>query len=410
MPVSEDAEAEICSRLKRNQYIEQKSSMIKKDVQFDVLVIGAGINGLSAAYHLSHQKGLKIGVVEQFHSGHAFGSSHGHSRITRSIYANPTYIQLIQRARYEEWPSLEKAVGKKFIHSNPGCFFGRGKSFEKYLGEIGKFELDIEILEASVARRVFPQFQFQNIEAVICDHTAGVIAAQEAVQGLIKSIASRGVNVEEETKVLQIKRHCDPMQIITDRGVVLTKRLVITAGAWIAQLIPELGSLAVPIRQTVGYFKLCGPKNLYQMGRFPTWSFIGEGENQVFYGLPEFGCEGIKVAQHITSGKIDNPDAKVSKGDAVQIQILEKFIKENFVQPIDKLITTETCLYTNAPQEGFILDLLPDDERIAVGSACSGHGFKFAPLTGRILSDLVLHGKTAISEFEEARKMFSIQR
>jgi len=89
---------------------------------------------------------------------------------------------------------------------------------------------------------------------------------------------------------------------------------------------------------------------------------------------------------------------------------LENFVREQFTQPIDKLVKSETCFYANTPNENFIIDLLPTDKRIAVGSVCSGHGFKFAPLTGRLLSELVLNGKTTVPEFEESREAFAIIR
>ena len=95
---------------------------------------------------------------------------------------------------------------------------------------------------------------------------------------------------------------------------------------------------------------------------------------------------------------MDDPNQHISVGDPAEIKILEHFVKEQFVQPIQKLASSETCFYANTPTEDFILECLPSDPRIVIGSACSGHAFKFAPLTGRILSELALHGKTTIPE------------
>ena len=87
-------------------------------MKFDVLVIGAGINGLATAYHLSKRSNLKIGIVEQSSIGNAYGGSHGASRIIRSVYPNATYINLIQRARNQDWAELEKDADSVLIHPN----------------------------------------------------------------------------------------------------------------------------------------------------------------------------------------------------------------------------------------------------------------------------------------------------
>lgn len=124
---------------------------------FDVLIIGAGINGLAAAYYLSHHKNVKVSILEQFEIGHALGSSHGNSRITRISYANPKYIQCMQKLHSELWPSLEKELGEKLICKNTGCFFGKGERLNAFVKMVMDFQLDVELLEIVTARKLFPQ-------------------------------------------------------------------------------------------------------------------------------------------------------------------------------------------------------------------------------------------------------------
>ncbi len=128
------------------------------------------------------------------------------------------------------------------------------------------------------------------------------------------------------------------------------------------------------------------------------------GRDNVFYGIPEFGIEGIKVAQDITDGQAENPDEEIAISPKKLLD-LKDFVTAQFNQPIERFVHSETCFYTNTQNSQFILDLL--DSRIAIGAACSGHAFKFAPLTGKILAELVLHGKSSVLEFEENRKFFS---
>jgi len=377
---------------------------------FDVLVIGAGINGLSTAYHLSHQQGLKVGVIEQFSIGHSHGSSHGFSRILRSTYTNPAYIKLAKRAKILEWPMWEKAFGCRLIYPNSRCAFGVGSSFETWINVIleNHSSEDVELLEVAAARQLFPQFRFPQGSHVIRDHSSGVIAANETMGKLANSILDMQVEIFEETKVHRIDSSTSPIRLETSRGILTCERLVVTAGPWIRHLFSEINLSFCPIKQVVGYFALQGAKELYQAGQFPNWVYFGEGENNIFYGLPEFGCEGIKVAQDITIGEAEDPNERSCEINSSKVKTLVDFVSEQFVDPIDNLVRIETCFYTNTPTSDFILDLFPHDHRIVIGSACSGHAFKFAPLTGRILSELALHGKTTIAEFEEERELFAL--
>lgn len=377
--------------------------------RFDVLVIGGGINGLSTAYHLSKQTSLKICVVEQFSLGHAYGSSHGFSRIFRSTYKNPVYRKLAKYAQNQEWPSLEKDTGCRLIHPNPRCMFGSGSSLDTYMKTIlESSDSDIELLEISDARRIFPQFVFPKSLHVLQDHSSGVIAAKDVMESLEKNILNRHVEILQNTKVLRIDSTSSLIRLETTKGVLFSERLVITAGPWVRQICSEVSSLFCPIQQIMGYFKLRGAKELYQIGQFPNWVYFGEGENNDFYGLPEFGCEGIKISQEVTRGQIEDPNERNPQIDPDKVKALENFISEHLVQPIDHLVKLETCFYTNTQTSDFILDLFPGDSRIVIGAACSGHAFKFGPVTGRILAELVLNGKTTIPEFEKNRELFSI--
>ena len=128
-----------------------------------------------------------------------------------------------------------------------------------------------------------------------------------------------------------------------------------------------------------------------------------------FYGLPEFGCEGIKLARHITHDVNDDPDAVPTETPQAAIDDLHTFLTEQFVPEVERFVSWETCLYTNTKTEDFILDHHPDNKNIVIGAGFSGHGFKFGPLTGRILSELVLNGKTSLPEFENARHLFALR-
>jgi glycine/D-amino acid oxidase-like deaminating enzyme len=143
------------------------------------------------------------------------------------------------------------------------------------------------------------------------------------------------------------------------------------------------------------------------VGRFPVWVYLGDSARGLYYGLPEFGRGGVKAALHASSGGNDDPDASPGV-DTEEIERVRRFLGAQLAVPVEAIVHVENCLYTNTPDEHFLLGPLPGHPNVVVGSICSGHGFKFGPLTGRLLADLVMDGKTSVPEFERFREDFAL--
>lgn len=377
---------------------------------FGTLVIGGGIHGLSTAWHLARLGGERIALVEQFRFGHALGSSHGHSRITRSSYSDALYVELMQQAHGEEWPRLEQACGMPLVHRNDGAFFGPADGpFEDYAHAVATVGADVERIDAAEARRRFPLFAFPDAVGVLHDRTGGVIAAADTIASLTRRCWIDGVHALEETRVLGIDPSRDPVVVTTDRGTLMAERVVITAGAWAQRLVPALTARVIVKRQHVGYFELDAPVESQRLGRFPVWAYLGRGANGLRYGLPEFGNRGVKAALHTLAGDPDDPDVRMEPDQAV-LERTRHFFAEQLSVPIRSRIHAETCWFTSTASEDFVLDALPGAEHVWVGSACSGHGFKFGPLVGRILAELALTGQSTVEPFARQRDRFALAR
>ena len=185
--------------------------------------------------------------------------------------------------------------------------------------------------------------------------------------------------------------------------------MIVTAGPWAGRLVPRLAPRLAVARQTIGYFEIEGGTDAARLGRFPIWCQMGATVNDFHYGLPSFGRGGIKAAQHVTSERDEDPDAVTREPDAKSLAELRTFLERELAIGLGRLVGSETCLYTNTPTEDFVIGALPDEPRIVVGSACSGHAFKFAPLTGRALAELALTGRTSMDEFEAMRDAFGVE-
>ncbi len=375
---------------------------------FDALVIGGGINGLSALYHLARLGAKRLGLVERFSIGHDRGSSHGAARITRSAYGVPEYVRLMQWVHAEEWPRLEKDAGRRLLYPNRGLFIGPPcEYFNKYIQAVQQDGVDVEAITPDEARGLYPQFTFEGVETVLLDKTSAIVSAKETIESLAALARDNDVRLLENTVVREIEPFTDPITVTTGAGALKAERLVVAAGAWARDLLPFLASRLAVTRQTVGYFTPDGSPDAYQPGRFPVWMYMAE-ENDVFYGMPEFGRAGVKVARHVRYGTDDDPDAPPDSIQEDKIDDLNRFISGFFSSTGWTLAGAEHCLYTVSPNEDFIIDLHPENPRIAIGAGFSGHGFKFGPLTGRLLAELAWDGKMSIPEAETARRLFSL--
>ncbi|MEQ1834546.1 MAG: N-methyl-L-tryptophan oxidase [Candidatus Eisenbacteria bacterium] len=376
---------------------------------FGALLLGAGIHGLATAWQLARMGVPRVGLVEQFRLHHDRGSSHGAGRITRSTYSDARYVRLVRVAHEHDWPRLERESGMQLIHPADGIFFGPPDGdLEQWAAAVASAgATGVERLDPAEARRRFPAFAFPDAHAVLHDRTGGVIAAADTLMALDRRCRVEGVHVLEDTRVLALDPSTDPVVVDTDRGRLLAERVVVTAGAWVGRLLPELGTRLSVQRQHVGYFELDTPAAEQRPGRFPVWVYLGSPASGLYYGLPEFGRPGIKAALHGVRAGSDDADEQPGP-DPAAIERVRTWLSHQLAVPVRATLHAETCLYANTPDEHFIMGALPGHPQVIVGSVCSGHGFKFGPLAGRLLAELALRGRTSVPEFEDARTTFAV--
>ncbi len=350
-----------------------------------------------------------MALVERFRPGHDHGSSHGHSRITRSTYGDPLWVRLMQVAHAEEWPRLEADAGERLLHPTPGLFFGPPDGpFEQYAAAVAAVGADVERLDAEQARRRFPLFRFDGAAGALADRTAALVAADTTIRALARRCVVEGVHVLDRTRVTGIGWDARPFAVETDRGSLLAERLVIAAGPWTRALVPALAPRLTVRRQSIGFFALEAPAEDLRPGAFPVWVHLGPGANGTRYGLPEFGRQGVKIGLHEVAGESQDPDAPAAP-DEPTLARLREVAEELFAVRVRERLHAETCFYTSTESEDFVLDEIPGASGAVVLSACSGHGFKFAPLMGRLAAEMVCEGRTTLADFERDRNRFRIR-
>jgi sarcosine oxidase len=169
--------------------------------------------------------------------------------------------------------------------------------------------------------------------------------------------------------------------------------VVVSAGAWITDLVPELKPYLFIQRQVLCWYEPKQPQ-LFQPGKFPVFA-IDSGDD-IVYGFPNFAGTGFKCASHHGSGTVTHADAAWQDAGPADEARTRRFLDRYLPQAAGKLKAMKTCMYTMTPDEDFVIDLSPSDPRIVIASPCSGHGFKFASVIGEVLADLAIDGETPL--------------
>ncbi len=356
----------------------------------EIVVVGAGIHGLCAALEL-RRRGREVLVLDRFAEGHDRGGSHGEARITRSSYHDRRYVELSRRMHREAWPRLEAELGQQLVHPTPGLFFGPADGpFRAFLDATLAAGVEVEEIAQDEAAARFAMLRFERGDRVMLDHTAGVLAAARTLDGLRGWLHEHGVEVRHGCEVTALQSRSDRVELATGGTTICAARVVVAAGAWIGQLLPEWRPQLVTLRQEVGYVDVEADTADLSCGRFPVWCRIGGADDAFDYGLPEFGRPGLKLAQHRTSGA---PDDLGLAPPAVDEAALLARARRRLLAPIRGLHGAEHCLYSVAPGEHLHVAASQADPRVIAVAACSGHGFKFGPVLAERVADLVTAGR-----------------
>ena len=357
-----------------------------------ITIIGGGICGLSVAFALHIRGYHNIHLLEAHNWPNALGSSHSHSRITRSAYSSPFYVSLMKEAHEKYWPLLSQHLKKKLLHPCPGIFFGPHTGLiQSYADAVRAVDAHVEPITITAAREQFPQFFFHQDDLVLLDHTAGVLAAEDTILGLVAYLKEKGVSIYEKTPITHIDNEENPH---THQGVFPTDVLISCAGPWTPKLFPILSTQLLPMRQRVFYMKA---RKGWKIGipDFPVWVEVGHTLAENWYGLPEFGSTGFKLARHRLTGDIDDPDATPIILEEHRSEAIEKALSrfpctEGFIEK------EEHCIYTMRQNEDYLIDRI--SSKTIVASGFSGHGFKLAPLCGDRIVD-IMEGKDTLLPF-----------
>lgn len=359
---------------------------------YDHIVIGVGGMGSATVNELA-KRGRKVLGLEQFDIPHDQGSSHGLTRIFRFAYnSHPNYVPLMQRA-YEMWLELEAGFGEKLQYVTGGLDISArdGRVFNGALASCTQHGLVHEVLDAAAINDRFPGIVVPNDFAAVFQPDAGFLMSERCVVASAMSAIAAGADIRARERMISWEPNGAGVTVKTNRGTYTAGSLIITAGAWAGKLLPSLAATAVPERQVLGWFLPFEPA-LYQPARFPV--FILDAEEGHYYGFPLHGVPGFKIGRFRHRQENTDPDNVRRTIDDQDEAVLRSAVSRYFPKANGATMALKTCMFTNTPDEHFILDHHPEHPQVVVGAGFSGHGFKFCTVIGEILADLATAGTT----------------
>ncbi|KAL1341896.1 hypothetical protein HN51_028464 [Arachis hypogaea] len=366
---------------------------------FDVIIVGGGVMGSATAYHAS-KRGLKTLLIEQFDFLHHRGSSHGESRTIRANYSKPYYYPLVMES-YTLWKQAQAQIGYNVYFPAHQLDMGQAHDHTllKILENCSNHGIPHEVLNrCQLADKFSGRIDFPDDSIGILNEFGGVIKATKAV-AMFQTLAHKnGAVLKDNKEITDIKKD--------ERGVVVVsasnnetfcgKKCVVTVGAWMSKLVKKVSGVEIPIKPVeihVFYWRVKeGHEGDFAIGGdFPTFS--SHGGLHVF-GTPSLEYPGL-VKIVVDSGDKCDPD-KREWGPGVRMNELKEWIKESFNGLIDwrEPVVKQACMYSMTPDNDYVVDFLGGQfgKDVVVGGGFSGHGFKMAPVIGRILAELAVDG------------------
>ena len=345
--------------------------------------------GSATLFHLA-DSGCKALGLERFGLPHAFGSSHGSTRIIRLAYSEgPEYVPLL-RAAYGYWRALEELAGVPILRLTGGLDIGPAGSWTVEGSRRSCLEhgLEFEELGGDEVNARFPGYRLPGAARAIYQPEGGYVLSERAIAAYAEAAMARGAELRVGEQVRRWTRDKGGLRVETDAGSYATARLVLTAGAWTGTLSGSLRPLCRPERQVMLWTAPASPA-LFAPERFPVFNL--EAPFGRFYGFPDHAGEGFKIGKyHHLRQTVADPDRIDRACHPEDEAVLREAVGAYFPAANGATRRMAACLFTNSPDGHFILDRHPGEPGVFVAAGFSGHGFKFCSVIGRIMADFCL--------------------
>lgn len=352
-----------------------------------VIVVGAGIAGLSTAWALV-KRGHHVTLLEQGTIPNPLAASGDHHRIIRRAYGKASgYGRAITEA-YDAWNELWEDLGE--CHNDPRGFLcisrEAGDEAEQYRDGLTAGRYPFDLIPAETAVKRWPFLQPGTLRYAFSSPEGGALHCRRIATGMVGWLRDRGAGIREHAKAVAIDVDAGTVGLASGETL-SADRIVVTAGAWVLKLFPDLGGELTTYRTAVVYLE--PPPDLAL-----AWSeapvILDVGGRTDGYIIPPSGGAGLKFGSGLHKVKTDDADWNrepvAGEGEALRDLFSPPMARIGEYRVKDVM----TCAYTFTADERFAAW---ERGRVLIVSACSGHGYKFGAAAGRRVATAVEDGK-----------------
>lgn len=370
---------------------------------YDTIVIGLGAMGAATLLQLA-RRGQRVLGVDRWDPPHAWGSTHGDTRITRcAIGEGEQYVPLVLRS-HEIWREIEAETGETLLNQcgamilapagNTAIVHGKPGFVHSTIAAAKRYAIPHEVLSAQEAMHRFPQFHLRGDELVYYEPGGGYVRPEACVRAQLVAAARHGAEIRSNTQVSAIDRDGAGVRVTTIGGdSILAAEVVLAAGAWSPGLVgAALAPHMTVTRQVLHWFPPADPA-AFAPGRCPVyiWTY-GNTPEEGFYGFPvPPGSEGVKIAMEQYLAAVTDPDHLQREITAEEVAHMHRaHLAERLPGLLPHALRSAVCLYTMTRDGDFLISRAPENDRVLLVSACSGHGFKHSAGLGEAVAEMVV--------------------
>lgn len=364
---------------------------------YDVVIVGGGITGLSTAYYLM-KRGKRVAVLEQHQVGNPFGASGDHGRTFRLTYGKDTFYSDLAVRSLALWKELQKDAREELFLpiGMLDLAAGSGAYEEQCYQALKGMGLPVFKWTANEAHERYRIFNPRAFEFAVFHPDGGMLWAQRALTALAHLSQARGSRVIERTRVTAVLRNKnDGVYGVRDSAgkVYEAGAYLFAPGAWTAEVLSAYGLPVRPTRQELLYMRPPSNQGRYRPAHCPIFGAQAKG----FYGFPVHIHGFMKISDH-RKGKPAKPGAGSPEVSPAFEKAARLFLRK-LIPDLAGFSETEgkVCSHDNTPDGDFIMDRLPDSPKAFVAAGFSLNGFKFGPLVGKTMAELICDGKAEIN-------------